>query len=137
MITPTHYICANAGDSRSVLARDSSKAVNLETVALSEDHKPDCIDEKRRIEAAGGFVEDNRVNGSLNLSRSMGDFTYKQKTDKPYDQQMVIVVPEIMKVERQPGKDKFLILACDGIWDCLTSEQTVENMRKRLANRNL
>jgi len=49
----------------------------LQTVALSEDHKPDNYDEKRRIEAAGGFVEDNRVNGSLNLSRSLGDFTYK------------------------------------------------------------
>jgi len=76
-VTPTHFICANAGDSRSVLARTSPNAVNLQTVALSEDHKPDNYDEKRRIEAAGGFVEDNRVNGSLNLSRSLGDFTYK------------------------------------------------------------
>lgn len=101
LVTPEHFICANAGDSRSVLARSTTgKALSLETVALSEDHKPDNFDEKKRIEAAGGFVEDNRVNGSLNLSRSLGDFTYKGKTDKPYDQQMVICVPEIRSIER-------------------------------------
>lgn len=70
------------------------------------------------------------------MSRSLGDFTYKGKTDKPYDQQMVICVPEIRSIERQPGKDQFLVLACDGIWDCLSSEQCVENMRKKLGNRD-
>jgi serine/threonine protein phosphatase PrpC len=44
---------------------------------LSEDHKPDNADEKARIEKAGGFVEDNRVKGVLNLSRSLGDLEYK------------------------------------------------------------
>ena len=44
---------------------------------LSEDHKPSNTEEKARIEAAGGFVEEDRVNGSLNLSRSLGDFEYK------------------------------------------------------------
>ncbi len=47
-------------------------------VALSEDHKPENELEKKRIEAAGGTVSENRVNGNLNLSRSLGDFEYKQ-----------------------------------------------------------
>jgi len=71
MITPDKIICANSGDSRSILGRAGK------VIALSEDHKPENVEEKRRIEAAGGFVEDNRVNGSLALSRALGDFEYK------------------------------------------------------------
>lgn len=63
--------CANSGDSRCVLNRDG-KAVDM-----SEDHKPDNIGEKKRIEAAGGFVEDGRVRGTLSLSRALGDMEYK------------------------------------------------------------
>jgi protein phosphatase 1G len=66
---------ANAGDSRAVLARrEGDKIVAKE---LSFDHKPDNPEEKARIEKAEGFVEDNRVNGILNLSRSIGDLEYK------------------------------------------------------------
>lgn len=71
MITKTEIICANAGDSRAVLSK-KSKAKDL-----SVDHKPDLPTEKRRIERAGGFVEESRVNGMLALSRSLGDFEYK------------------------------------------------------------
>lgn len=87
MITPDKIFCANAGDSRAVLARSSTPLGQpMQAVALSIDHKPENLDERRRIEACGGFVEDNRVNGSLNLSRSLGDFTYKSVIGKPYDQ---------------------------------------------------
>lgn len=44
---------------------------------MSEDHKPELPGEKARIMSNGGFVEDNRVNGVLNLSRSLGDLEYK------------------------------------------------------------
>lgn len=81
LITKNDIYCANAGDSRTVLAR-SSGANKCEP--LSDDHKPDNAPEKARIEAAGGFVEENRVNGSLNLSRSIGDFEYKSKKDLSY-----------------------------------------------------
>lgn len=71
MITKSDIICANAGDSRSVMSK-KGKAKDL-----SVDHKPDTPSEKRRIERANGYVEDSRVNGMLALSRSIGDFEYK------------------------------------------------------------
>ena len=68
---------------------------------LSDDHKPDNEEEKARIEACGGFVEENRVNGSLNLSRSLGDFEYKGTPGKDYTQQMVTCFPEVRQCTRQ------------------------------------
>jgi protein phosphatase 2C family protein 2/3 len=72
LITDTEIICANAGDSRCVVG------VGGVAKEMSIDHKPDNAPEKARIEKAGGFVEDNRVKGVLNLSRSLGDLEYKQ-----------------------------------------------------------
>lgn len=97
---------------------------------LSEDHKPSNTEEKARIEAAGGFVEEDRVNGSLNLSRSLGDFEYKN-TEGDFKSQKVTCDPEVCEVERQ-ATDQFVILACDGIWDCLSSEECVIQTRDAL-----
>lgn len=75
IITKDEIIVGNSGDSRAVLAkRFENKYIAVE---LSMDHKPDLAAEKARIERCGGFVEDNRVNGILNLSRSLGDLEYK------------------------------------------------------------
>lgn len=80
LITKAEILCANAGDSRSVMSKKGK------VKDLSVDHKPDTPSEKRRIERANGFVELNRVNGSLALSRSLGDFEYKCNTImKPED----------------------------------------------------
>jgi len=72
----TLYV-ANSGDSRSVLCRQNAEG-KMENYDMSVDHKPDNIDEKKRIEKAGGFVSDGRVNGNLNLSRALGDLEYKR-----------------------------------------------------------
>lgn len=63
---------------------------------MSKDHKPDDEIEKRRIEKAGGFVEDNRVKGILNLSRSLGDLEYKVSNGSSAPEDFMITpVPEI------------------------------------------
>lgn len=64
-------IVANAGDSRCVLSRNGT------AVPLSFDHKPDNEEEKMRIEKAGSQILEGRVDGNLNLSRSLGDLKYK------------------------------------------------------------
>lgn len=118
-------VVANAGDSRCILSRGGT------AVALTEDHKPTDPDEYARIAKAGGFVADGRVNGSLNLSRALGDLEYKQSKDLPPEEQMVTAAPDISQEELHE-EDEFIILACDGIWDVLTNQDAVDFVRERL-----
>lgn len=39
---------------------------------------------------------------------------------------MITAMPDIRKEKLAPGETAFLILACDGIWDCLTSQEAVD-----------
>ncbi len=44
---------------------------------------------------------------------------------------MITCVPEI-KTVKLTSDDKFLVIACDGIWDCLTSQESVDFFTKNL-----
>ncbi|SCV01277.1 LANO_0F10990g1_1 [Lachancea nothofagi CBS 11611] len=112
--------CGNAGDSRTVLSR------NKLAKALSYDHKPTLVGEKSRIVAADGFVEMDRVNGNLALSRAIGDFEFKSNPNLPPHAQIVTCVPDVLEHPIDYEDDEFVILACDGIWDCLTSQECVD-----------
>lgn len=104
-------IVANAGDQRAVIAKGDV------AVAITTDHKPDEPYEKDRIYDKGGYVnEQKRVNGILALSRSLGD-SYLQ----PY----VTYTPEVNFVDLSTGEYRFLILACDGLWDVVSNEKAV------------
>lgn len=106
--------------------------VDGKAVELSQDHKPDLQQEKTRIEKAGGFVEENRVKGVLNLSRSMGDMEYKSDPSLNVEQQMITVVPEI-KIHKVQKGNEFIVVACDGIWDCLTSQECINLVKDFIA----
>ena len=70
-----HLWVGNVGDSRAVFGNSSGQAV-----AMSFDHKPCQLKEKKRIQEAGGFVAMNgvwRVNGVLATSRALGDYPLK------------------------------------------------------------
>ncbi|RMZ69445.1 phosphatase 2c [Pyrenophora seminiperda CCB06] len=114
---------ANAGDSRTVLG------VKGRAKPLSFDHKPQNEAEKARIQAAGGFVDFGRVNGNLALSRAIGDFEFKKSADLPPEQQIVTAFPDV-EIHDINQDDEFLIVACDGIWDCQSSQAVVEFVRR-------
>ncbi|CAL5218962.1 g716 [Coccomyxa viridis] len=128
LVRGTNLWVANAGDSRCVASRRGR------ALALTHDHKPTDSVEMQRIAKAGGFVAEGRINGSLNLSRALGDMDYKQSKDLGPNAQMVIAVPEVRHLKLEEG-DEFLILACDGIWDVLSNQEAVDFVRKRLARR--
>ncbi|TYH15711.1 hypothetical protein ES288_A05G064000v1 [Gossypium darwinii] len=118
-------VVANAGDSRCVISR-KGQAYNL-----SRDHKPDLEAEKERILKAGGFIHAGRVNGSLNLSRAIGDMEFKKNKLLPAEKQTVSANPDINTVELC-DYDDFLVLACDGIWDCMSSQMLVDFIHEQL-----
>ncbi|XP_034587592.1 probable protein phosphatase 2C 52 isoform X2 [Setaria viridis] len=104
-----HLYVANVGDSRAVISK-AGKAI-----ALSEDHKPNRSDERKRIESAGGIVMwagTWRVGGVLAMSRAFGNRLLKQ---------FVIAEPEIQEQEIDDELE-FLIIASDGLWDVVPNE---------------
>jgi len=102
----------NTGDSRCVLCRN-----NLE-VSLTKDHKPNWPEENQRIKALGGQIKfdgfDWRIR-DLSVSRAFGDFDAE-----PY----VVNTPDIYKYKLSV-LDKFMVVACDGLWDILSNQDVV------------
>eukprot|EP00413_Alexandrium_margalefii_P000908 CAMPEP_0204514834 /NCGR_PEP_ID=MMETSP0661-20131031/2292_1 /ASSEMBLY_ACC=CAM_ASM_000606 /TAXON_ID=109239 /ORGANISM="Alexandrium margalefi, Strain AMGDE01CS-322" /LENGTH=367 /DNA_ID=CAMNT_0051520113 /DNA_START=75 /DNA_END=1178 /DNA_ORIENTATION=- len=133
LMSKTEVVCANAGDSRAVLCR------NGQAVELSHDHKPNDAGERRRIEAAGGRVEEipvgtrvhHRVNGNLNLSRSIGDLEYKKKPELGHEKQMICSTPDIIDMPLTKD-DEFIVLACDGVWDVKSNQEVCDFVGPRL-----
>jgi len=128
LITPTDIIVANIGDSRVALSSGGK------TVAMSEDHKPLDVKELKRIQNAGSNVIGGRVDKDLNLSRSMGDFRFKNygtsrpfpkfEPDADYDPKLqpISAEPDFQVIARNPAEDEFLFIACDGIWDVMSTQ---------------
>ncbi|KAL4347881.1 hypothetical protein GQ457_17G024340 [Hibiscus cannabinus] len=107
-----HLYVANVGDSRTIISK-AGKAI-----PLSEDHKPNRSDERKRIESAGGVVMwagTWRVGGVLAMSRAFGNRMLKQ---------YVVAEPEIQDQEIDE-EFELLVLASDGLWDVVPNEDAV------------
>lgn len=126
IVSPDHFFFFNCGDSRAVLYRNSH--VCFSTL----DHKPCNPRERERIQNAGGSVMIQRVNGSLAVSRALGDYDYKCVDGKGPTEQLVSPEPAVREMLRAPEQDQFVILACDGIWDVMSNEELCEFVKSRL-----
>ncbi|CAM9323464.1 unnamed protein product, partial [Phaeothamnion confervicola] len=119
---------ANVGDCRAVICRGGA------AVELTRDHKPTRADEAARVEAAGGYISRGRLNGVLGVTRSFGDLQFKLAPAEgraAWVAQQLTARPEITSVA-VTSADAFLLLACDGVWDVMTSQQAVNYVQRRL-----
>ncbi|XP_065000370.1 probable protein phosphatase 2C 52 isoform X3 [Musa acuminata AAA Group] len=111
-----HLYVANVGDSRAVISK-TGKAI-----PLSNDHKPNRSDERKRIEDAGGVVTWTgtwRVGGILAMSRAFGNRLLKR---------FVVAEPEIQE-QVVDEELEILVLASDGLWDVVANEDAVSLVR--------
>lgn len=121
------------GDSRGVMGSDTGDG-NILAVDLTVDHKPTDPEERQRILASNGRVErlvdeDGEPVGpfrvwlqlawipGLAMSRALGDALAHQVG--------VSSEPQHTVTEIGP-QDKFFILASDGIWEFITSQEAVD-----------
>jgi serine/threonine protein phosphatase PrpC len=120
---------ANAGDSRAVLC-ENGKAIDL-----SHDHKPDPGSPEgeriRKIAVQRGITEVLsyegcwRVRGILAMGRAFGHGADEELS--PY----ITAKPEIEEAQLT-GETEFLILASDGLWDQMSSENAVAIVKDSL-----
>jgi serine/threonine protein phosphatase PrpC len=113
----------NVGDSRAVLSRES-KAIDMTT-----DHKLENSDERDRIKALGEPVQWDEEAGmfrvrNLAVARSIGD-----RDCKP----IVSSEVEIRQFPVDDDKDEFVVLASDGLWDVMSSQDVVSFIHKNTA----
>ncbi|KAI2500043.1 Sigma factor PP2C-like phosphatase [Fragilaria crotonensis] len=114
-------VSANVGDSRAVLCRRGM------AVDMTRDHKPGDERERARIENMGEQIEwDNygkihRVK-NLSLSRAIGDRFAKPTVSGEAEIQLFPLRED----------DEFIVLASDGVWDVMTSEQVVQFVHRKM-----
>lgn len=101
----------NLGDSRLVIVN-----TNFESESITKDHKPDDSVEKSRLTKMGGEIYKDSEGiyriGDLSLSRAFGD-----GDNAPYISQK----PDIF-LNKITSETKYIVMACDGLWDVINSE---------------
>eukprot|EP00584_Thalassiosira_punctigera_P024713 CAMPEP_0172554438 /NCGR_PEP_ID=MMETSP1067-20121228/54538_1 /TAXON_ID=265564 ORGANISM="Thalassiosira punctigera, Strain Tpunct2005C2" /NCGR_SAMPLE_ID=MMETSP1067 /ASSEMBLY_ACC=CAM_ASM_000444 /LENGTH=383 /DNA_ID=CAMNT_0013342807 /DNA_START=13 /DNA_END=1164 /DNA_ORIENTATION=+ len=128
-------VSANVGDSRAVLSRNGM------AIDLTKDHKPNDGAERKRIESLGGTVDwcgavnsqgqplehtgVYRINGNLALSRAIGD-----RSERPWVSNLVDIAHQTIEVDN----DSFVLLATDGLFDVMTSQEVVSFVNEMIDN---
>eukprot|EP01091_Cochliopodium_minus_P011097 TRINITY_DN3082_c0_g1_i1.p1 TRINITY_DN3082_c0_g1~~TRINITY_DN3082_c0_g1_i1.p1 ORF type:complete len:926 (-),score=180.71 TRINITY_DN3082_c0_g1_i1:115-2892(-) len=110
------------GDSRVVYYSCSKQEI-----IHSNDHHGSLRSERDRIKLSNGYLtESNRLMGDLMVTKSFGDFKYKKYG--------MNCEPEIGSIN-QVVKGDFCIIACDGLWDVVSSQEAVKIVNENMANK--
>ena len=105
--------CANVGDSKCFYINNKNNAFQL-----TEDHNCSNQKEREELNKKGIMIFQNRVFGSLSLTRTFGDTELKKDGIEcnPYIKKILIDKEEV----------KYIIIASDGIWDVVNKEKLEE-----------
>ena len=113
LLKDDEVIFAHLGDSRAMLLSHDENSCHVKHVTA--DHKPDNRGEIERILEMGGKVSQSRTNGVVAVSRCLGDFgIFGVGTE-----------PTITKIKLSMS-DRWIIVACDGVFDVLSNENITE-----------
>jgi serine/threonine protein phosphatase PrpC len=120
---------ANVGDSRVSLISPEH------IIRLSYDHRTSDEKEKKRILESGMDIIDDRICGTLMLTRIFGNYEYKEENEEKNNDinnnKGLICEPFISKINIDSNiENQFLIIASDGIWDILTEEDIQKIIQK-------
>lgn len=111
----------NVGDSITCLiSQNNIKYIN-------KIHKPECFTEKQRILKSYPVIN-NRINGQINISRTFGDFSYKNMNN--YEEGSIIAKPNIysIKLSELYKKNSWALIASDGIYERYSIELIVDTI---------
>ncbi|KAH7418246.1 phosphatase 2C-like domain-containing protein [Cadophora sp. MPI-SDFR-AT-0126] len=148
-----HVACT--GDSRAVLGQKNAEG-QWEAIPLSVDQTGDNQEEIARLKkehpGEEEIISGGRVLGIM-VSRAFGDSRWKWPVDlqkdlkKKFDGPSILVPkykiltppyltaePIVTTTKIEPSKPSFLIMATDGLWDNLSSQQAVDLVAKWLEN---
>lgn len=129
---------ANVGDSISVMFKSG------QAIKINSEHKTTLVSEFTRISKSGAKIYNNRIDGRLNLTRAIGknssliligDLNFKKNPHLKFYDQSVTAFPEITKV-KITNDIEFIILACDGVWDCVHPQKLCEHISLRLKSKD-
>eukprot|EP01103_Thecamoeba_quadrilineata_P008671 TRINITY_DN18401_c0_g1_i1.p1 TRINITY_DN18401_c0_g1~~TRINITY_DN18401_c0_g1_i1.p1 ORF type:complete len:336 (+),score=55.31 TRINITY_DN18401_c0_g1_i1:36-1010(+) len=125
---------ANVGDSEALICR-GEKPLVLTTI-----HNPSKNpSEITRVQNAGGRLINNRVGHphynvrlfNIAVSRAIGDLLYKSPSYTMNKTSGLIAEPDTSVTELS-SEDKFLLLACDGLWDVFSHQDAVDFVLEQL-----
>jgi serine/threonine protein phosphatase PrpC len=118
------------GDSPVVVFVHDPASGDISVRKLTKDHHARLPDEKERIEREGGFVAPNgRVDGSLMLSRAFGDGSYLGVSQQPE------FASADLKKDIEAGKDVYVCLSSDGLYETLEPEDYAAPLKEAIAQK--
>lgn len=125
-------IVSNSGDSRCIAG---STVTGTELYShVTEDHKPTDDIERARITKASGIVSNGRVDGDLSVSRAIGDWQFKANPDIDLFEQKVSAEPDVYRYTIKKGD--WVLMACDGIFERLNTDQVASFINEKLVECN-